>query len=500
MRFVKYHGCGNDALLFESAEWERVAGATGQRACADIVRQVCHRTMGVGADVVLVLAPARAGVQADARMIIFNSDGHEAQMCSTGVRAVVKYLHERRGLIKSVYRIETGRGVLEVRADVRAGAVCSATIEMGEPIFEPERIPVRLPGVDAIDVAIPPALRNVLTGPCCATIAERMSVVSTGNPHVVFACRAVDAIPLALLGPAIERHELFPQRVNVHFVERIAPNRVRMRSWERGAGATLACGTGACAVVAAGVRTGRLEREVRVDVPGGSFEISWRESTNQLVLSGPIVEVCSGVYQDASHSVQESPPDLTVLTTPRLVLRAFRTSDARRVSEIAGDRRVAETTLTIPHPYTEQDALAFFARQSELHRASGSSVYAITLRTPSGTGDGELIGAVGLMIDRNHRRGELGYWIGVEHWNQGYATEAARALAHHGFAELGLERIHASFFHANPASGRIMQKIGMKHEGTSRRHVFRFGVWHDSVHYGVLRDEFLTGEGGAIPA
>lgn len=299
MKFVKYQGCGNDAILLDTQADRTCANLGSSSSFGEMVRRMCDRTFGIGADVILLLESPSAGANADARMRIFNSDGCEAQMCSTGVRAIVKYLSDRRSLVKDSYLIQTGRGVLPVRAKRDGAGVCAATIEMGEPIFEPERIPVKLPGTDAIQVLIPPALKSILGGPCGGSVTDRMSVVSTGNPHVMFFCNEIDNLPLSLLGPAIERHELFPQRVNVHFVKIVDRSHARMRSWERGAGATLACGTGASAVVAAGVRAGLLDRRVNVDVPGGSFAISWEESSNQLVLTGPIVEVFEGQFHEA---------------------------------------------------------------------------------------------------------------------------------------------------------------------------------------------------------
>lgn len=293
--FTKYHGCGNDAILFDARELENIAFAAVAPWFDRTVRSLCHRTMGVGADVVLVLSKP-AGVDADVRMRVFNSDGSEAQMCSTGVRAVAKYLHETIALRKPAYKVQTGRGVLEVRVQLSTDTVHAATIEMGEPIFEPARIPILTTGESVIQAPLPIELDRILGGPCAGGVTTRYSAVSTGNPHAVFFCPKgmIDQVPLPLIGPAIENCPLFPERTNVHFVEILATGHVRMRHWERGAGATLACGTGACATVAAGVRAGLLDRRVQADVPGGSFEVLWDASNNQLVLTGPIVEVFTG--------------------------------------------------------------------------------------------------------------------------------------------------------------------------------------------------------------
>lgn len=288
MKFTKMHGCGNDGVFLDALADGRLASAADGAEFGRRVRALCDRTRGVGADVVIVLGPSRS---ADARMRIFNADGHEAQMCSTGVRGAAKLLVERHARAGDVLRIETGRGVLRVRVRRSStGRVEAATIDMGEPIFEPERIPMVFDGARVIDVPIPGDLARVVCPPCVAGVDGVMSAVSMGNPHAVFWCRDLDGVPLELVGPAIERHPLFPQRVNAHFVQRVSGAEVRMRSWERGAGATMACGTGACAVVAAGVIAGRLERRVRVRVPGGEFEIEWA-SSGQMVLTGPITEL-----------------------------------------------------------------------------------------------------------------------------------------------------------------------------------------------------------------
>lgn len=297
--FWKYQGCGNDAVLFDARTHSDALASRDGDVSEDDVRAICHRTRGIGADVVLTISRPTPGVVAHARMRIYNSDGPEAQMCSTGVRAIAKFLRELCGVTDTLLKIQTGRGVLDVRTSTdSAGVVNSATVEMGEPIFSPAHIPVRLEGDHAIDVSMPAALRACLSGPCGGVIAERVSVVSTGNPHAIFVCRpnSIQDLPLSMLGPAIERHPLFPERVNVHFVEVLSRSHVRVRSWERGAGATLACGTGACAIVAAGASAGWLDRHARVDVPGGAFEIHWHAATNQLVLTGPIASVFSGFW------------------------------------------------------------------------------------------------------------------------------------------------------------------------------------------------------------
>jgi RimJ/RimL family protein N-acetyltransferase len=169
---------------------------------------------------------------------------------------------------------------------------------------------------------------------------------------------------------------------------------------------------------------------------------------------------------------------MTTLTTERLLLRPFTLADAPAVQRLAGAREVALNTLLIPHPYPEGAAEAWISKP----RDPNSINFAITLRD-----SGELAGAIGLVVGREYDRAEIGYWIGVEYWNRGYATEAARAVIRYGFQELNLNRIFAMYFARNAASGRVMQKLGMRHEGTLREHLVKWGERIDVELYGILR-------------
>ncbi len=173
------------------------------------------------------------------------------------------------------------------------------------------------------------------------------------------------------------------------------------------------------------------------------------------------------------------------LSTERLLLRSFDESDAPAIVQLADDPEIARNTLKIPHPYTEADARAWLAIQKEESRTGTGAVFAIT-----GRNDGLLMGACGLEIFRDHRRGELGYWLGRGFWAKGYATEAAGAVIGWAFGTLDLARISAAHFSDNPASGRVLLKIGMRREGELRRHVFRGGEFRDMVVYGILREEW----------
>lgn len=175
----------------------------------------------------------------------------------------------------------------------------------------------------------------------------------------------------------------------------------------------------------------------------------------------------------------------SVLETARLILRPYCEADIPELLPLIGSREVAATTLRIPHPYTEQDARGFLANI----QGDDEARLAITLRA-----DGRLIGGVGLRLNLPHRNAELGYWLGVAYWGHGYATEASREMLRYGFEDLGLHRIFASHFKHNPASGRILKKIGMRYEGCQREHLLKWEQFVDSELYGILRQEWKAGE------
>jgi RimJ/RimL family protein N-acetyltransferase len=179
------------------------------------------------------------------------------------------------------------------------------------------------------------------------------------------------------------------------------------------------------------------------------------------------------------------PLDEVVLTSERLMLRPMRDADAPVLAELANDIRVIDGTLTMPFPYTLEDAVAFIGHARESRATARSMPCAIERRS-----DGQFLGGMGLVLQPAHQRAELGYWLGVPFWGQGYATEAARALIDFGFETLGLNRIFAVHYHTNPASGRVMQRLGMTYEGTLRQHVIRFDIPRDDVCYGLLRPDW----------
>ena len=184
--------------------------------------------------------------------------------------------------------------------------------------------------------------------------------------------------------------------------------------------------------------------------------------------------------ETSPNSALREPP----LETKRLLLRAFTLEDATQVRELASAREVAATTLNIPHPYDTSDAETWIASHPGSFQAGEAVHFAITRKQ-----EGDLIGAVGLQIQAVHRRAELGYWIGVPYWNQGYCSEAAAAVVRFGFEELGLHRVFAHHFSSNPASGRVMHKVGMLHEGRLHEHVLKWDAFHDLEIYGLTRED-----------
>src|SRR5579883_780046 len=243
MQFTKMHGIGNDYVYVSTFD---------QRPPADPAKLavvMSDRHYGIGADGLILIMPSE---HADARMRMFNADGSEGEMCGNGVRCVAKYVYDHDLARKSRLTIETGRGVLELELEIEGGTVRRVRVNMGTPIFDPARIPTLLPGEPPIDVPM-----NVDGHQLVVT------AVSMGNPHAVIYLEDAAACPLETLGPRIEHHPSFPKRVNVHVVQVLSPSEVRMRTWERGSGITLACGPGACAVCVARVLTGRPGRTTR---------------------------------------------------------------------------------------------------------------------------------------------------------------------------------------------------------------------------------------------
>ena len=272
--FTKMHGLGNDFMVIDNRAGTHDLSSARIRAWAD-------RHTGIGFDQLLVVqAPSRADCEFDYR--IHNADGNEVEHCGNGARCFARFVRERHLTDSERIRVNTAGGpiVLRVRND---GQV---TVDMGVPTFEPERVPFLAdagPGRGAI-----PMHRIEVAGE-----SLEAAVTAIGNPHVVLEVADVDRAPVARLGPLLESHARFPARVNVGFLQILAPDAVRLRVFERGVGETRACGTGACAAVATGILRGVLERRVRVALSGGDLQVAWPSIDAPIEMTGP----CSTVFE-----------------------------------------------------------------------------------------------------------------------------------------------------------------------------------------------------------
>ena len=275
LKFTKMHGIGNDYVYLDAVTQSAIAA---RQDLPDLARRVSDRHKGIGSDGLIVIAPpSKASGLTDAvRMIMFNADGSEGAMCGNGIRCVAKFAVEH-GLVSKKARpllVETKSGVKSIDYSMDHGRVIRVTVDMGEPVLELSRIPVRVEALDEVGEAggvhrlsIPSPGRRAGDPP--KTLEG--TFVSMGNPHAIFFHPDVQALHLEFIGPTIETHPAFPDRVNVHFVQCLSRTEVRMRTWERGSGITLACGTGAAAVCVACVLRGRTERNFLMHLPGGDL-------------------------------------------------------------------------------------------------------------------------------------------------------------------------------------------------------------------------------------
>jgi diaminopimelate epimerase len=271
LAFTKMHGAGNDFVVLD--------GVAGDLPPIEpLARLLCDRHFGIGADQLLVVRPSRT---ADFRMEIFNADGSQAEMCANGIRAFYKYVRDRGLTSADEIGVETLAGVVRPRW---AGAD-RVTVEMGRPVLEPAKIPTTLGAGDGPVLDAPLEVDGETL---------RVSSVSMGNPHAVLFVDDPDAAPVERLGPRVERHPAFPNRVNVEFVAPRGRRRLRQRTWERGTGETLACGSGACAAAVVSMLRGLVEGRVTVELRGGELEIAWEGEGTPVFMTGPAAEVFTG--------------------------------------------------------------------------------------------------------------------------------------------------------------------------------------------------------------
>ncbi|HEX8612486.1 MAG TPA: diaminopimelate epimerase [Telluria sp.] len=280
LKFTKMHGAGNDFIVidainqqvdFTPAQWQRLA----------------DRRFGIGADQILVVEAARGG-DCDFRYRIFNHDGGEVEQCGNGARAFVKFVTDKGLTTQSSIRVETMKGIITPRLEADG----SITVDMGAPVLEAARVPFDAAGLagwaEGQDTLWPLPLKYQ------GGKIVFVSVVSMGNPHAVQVVEDVDLAPVQETGPLIEAHTRFPNKVNAGFMQVVDRHHVKLRVYERGAGETLACGTGACAAVVAGIRRGLLDSPVRVTARGGELSIAWAGDGQPVMLSGPAVTVFEG--------------------------------------------------------------------------------------------------------------------------------------------------------------------------------------------------------------
>ena len=278
MDFVKMHGLGNDFVFIEDK--------TGQdKDYTVLARAMCNRHTGIGADGLIVIVDSRV---ADVRMRIINSDGSEAEMCGNGIRCFAKYVYDSGIIEKKQFTVETPAGIMEpeitVGADNKAELI---TINMGRPSFNRSEIPME--GTNG----------RVLNEDLCVD-GENWKVTSLlmGVPHTVTYVDDVDSVDIEKIGPLFEKHEAFPKHTNINFAQQMDDRTVKVRTWERGAGATLACGTGSCSVAVASFLNGRTGREVDIQLPLGTLHIEYREEDGNVYMTGPAAVSFTGTWPD----------------------------------------------------------------------------------------------------------------------------------------------------------------------------------------------------------
>lgn len=280
LKFTKMHGLGNDYVYMDAIN-QKIENRE------ELARYVSDRHFGIGSDGLILICESKV---ADFRMQMFNSDGTEAEMCGNGIRCVGKFVYDKKMTNKDIVTIETLAGIKTLKLTIKDGKVEKARVDMGEPILEPSKIPV-------ISKEMP--VKNLKL-----KIEDKefnFTAVSMGNPHAItFIDEDVKEFELEKYGKPVEINDAFPKRTNVEFIHIVDRNNIKMRVWERGAGETLACGTGACASAVASVLNGYTDRNVNVELLGGTLEIEWNEENNHVYMTGSATTVFEGEieYED----------------------------------------------------------------------------------------------------------------------------------------------------------------------------------------------------------
>lgn len=276
MRFTKMHGAGNDYVYVNCFEEKLPSDLPA------LAQAVSDRHTGIGGDGLILICPSE---KADARMRMFNADGSESEMCGNGVRCVAKYVYDHGIATKDELEIETGRGVLKLQMFAENGLVEQVRVNMGEPILEAGLIPTTLEGTPPLNTPLEVGDKKL-----------NVTCVSMGNPHCITFVDEVNDEWVHGVGPQIEVHPAFPNRINAEFIQIVSRSEMIMRVWERGSGETQACGTGACASAVAAVLNGLTDRTVLCHLPGGDLTLEWAES-GEVYMTGPAVEVFQGEWE-----------------------------------------------------------------------------------------------------------------------------------------------------------------------------------------------------------
>jgi len=275
MRFTKMHGAGNDYVYVNCFEEPVPADI------ATTAQLISDRHTGVGGDGLILICPSDV---ADAQMRMFNADGSESEMCGNGVRCVAKFVYDHGIANKDVLTIETGAGVLTLELKIENNLVEQVRVNMGKPILDADAIPTTLAGSPPAEVTLDVAGQQL-----------EVTCISMGNPHCITFVDKITDEWVHGVGPQIETHAAFPNRVNAEFIEIISRNEMNMRVWERGSGETMACGTGACAAAVAGIINGKLDNKVLCHLPGGDLVLEW-DGSGPVFMTGPATEVFSGEW------------------------------------------------------------------------------------------------------------------------------------------------------------------------------------------------------------
>ena len=273
MKFTKMNGCGND-YVYINGFVENVENPK------ELAKKVSDRHFGIGSDGLILIVPSD---KADFCMRMFNADGSEGEMCGNGIRCVAKYVYDHKMTDKTEISIETKAGIKYLDLTVEDGKVTKVKVDMGEPILEPKKIPVRSEKKRVVNEPI-----------AVAEKAWNMTCVSMGNPHAVVFVEDTGSLEIEKYGPLFENHELFPNRTNTEFVQVLNRNEINMRVWERGSGETLDCGTGTCASVVACILNDFTDEKVLVHLLGGDLEIEYEKTTNHVFMTGPAETVFEG--------------------------------------------------------------------------------------------------------------------------------------------------------------------------------------------------------------